>query len=231
MIIKINKTLNFKRKSISELNISNDMKDKINNCWMNFIKDKTDYWNGDIFVVADIDLNKSIIKICKTKYSSIVYAKRNKDLIIKPLFTSILLKTKDDKYIIIKNNHNCINLIGGMADYSDFEDDKFSPDLCIKREVDEEIGIDLNDDNKVINYQMKYLKVPTNDENYCTIGILYTGTLNYNSEEFKEYTSSNKFDCEIKEYYCYSKEECLNLELKKSDISYLKEFILIESNN
>ena len=69
MIIKINKTLNFKRKSISELNISNSMKDKINNCWMNFIKDKKDYWNGDIFVVSDIDLNKSIIKICKTKYN------------------------------------------------------------------------------------------------------------------------------------------------------------------
>ena len=48
--------------------------------------------------------------------------------------------TKDNKYVIIKNNHNCINLIGGMADKMDFIKNQFSPDLCIKREISEEIG-------------------------------------------------------------------------------------------
>ena len=230
MINKLNEPLKFITKNPIELDISNIMKEKIDSCWKKFIKDKKDYWDGDIFVATNIDLNKNIIEISKTKFSSIVYAKHNKDLIVRPLFASILLKTKDDKYIIIKNNHNNINLIGGMADYLDFKDGNFSSDSCIQREVLEETGIDLSNNSQVTDYTIKYLKVPTNNENYYPIGILYTGNLNFTSKEFKKYISNNNFDGEIKEYYFYSTEECLNLQLKENDISYLKEFISVERN-
>ena len=115
-----------------------------------------------------------------------------------------------------------------MADNGDFINNQFYPDLCIRREVLEEIGIDLNDVNQVLNYDMKYLKIPTNDENYYTVGVFYTGTLNYTSDEFRNYVKNNKFEGEIKECYFYSREECLNLELTEQDVSYLKEFILME---
>lgn len=231
MIIKLNKSLKFITKNPFELDISRVMKEKIDICWKEFIKEKKDFRDGDIFVVTNIDLNKNIIEISKTKFSTLVYAKQHKDLIVRPLFAAILLKTKDDKYIIIKNNHNNINLIGGMADYLDFKDKIFSSDSCIQREVLEEIGIDLNNNSRVADYNMKYLKVPTNNDNYYTIGILYTGNLNFTSEEFEKYISNNKFDDEIKEFYFYSTEECLNLKLAETDISYLKEFISIENAN
>ena len=229
MLIKINK-IEFKTKNPIEISISNLVKNKIKECWNSFIKNKKNYWDGDIFCVTDIDLKKGIIEIGKTKYSSLVYGKIVKDLTIISLFASILLMTKDNKYVIIKNNHNCINLIGGMADKMDFINNQFSPDLCIKREVLEEIGIDLTNPKQVLNYHIKYLKIPENGEKYYPIGILYIGNLNFTSNEFKEYMNNKKHDNEILEIYYYNKEECLNLELKDSDISYLKEFVLLESN-
>ena len=115
-----------------------------------------------------------------------------------------------------------------MADKKDFLKEEFLPDLCIKREVLEEIGIDLNDTKQVLKYDMKYLKVPESNENYYTIGVLYNGFLNYTSNELRDYLSNSKLSSEIKEVYYYSQEECLELELKKNDISYLKEFIMLE---
>lgn len=230
MLIEIEK-MEFITKNPIEIHISNLIKDKIKECWNSFIKNKENYWDGDIFCVTDIDLKEGIIEIGKTKYSSLVYAKMNKDLKIRSLFASILLMTKDNKYVIIKNNHNCINLIGGMADKMDFINNQFSPDLCIKREISEEIGIDLTNPKQVLNYHMKYLKIPKNGENYYPIGILYIGELNFTSDEFKEYMNNKKHDNEITEIYYYNKEKCLNLELTDSDIFYLKEFVLLESNS
>lgn len=229
MIIELNKSLKFKTKEPIELDIPNIMKEKINNCWKEFIKGKNDFWDGKIFVATNIDLNDNIIEVSSTNFSSLVYAKLNKDLTIWSLFASILLKTKDEKYLIIRNNHNWINLIGGMADKMDFIDNQFNPDLCIRREVLEEIGIDLDNTKQILNYEMKYLKLPENGENYYPTGILYIGNLNFTSEEFKKYIKNNQFDNEIKECYFYSTEECMKLNLTDFDVSYLKEFISIEN--
>ena len=228
MIIKYDRDFKFIYKDSNELIIPDNIKEKVDNYFKEYIKTCDEYWDGDIFIVTNLDLNNGIIEIGKTMYSSLVYAKKNKDLEIKPLFATILLSTLDNKYLIIKNNHGCINLIGGMADKEDFINNEFCPDLCIRREVLEEVGIDLNDINQVLNYDMKYLKVPTNNENYYTIGVFYTGMLNYTSDDFRNYVKNNKFDGEIKEYYFYNREECLNLELTEQDVSYLKEFILME---
>lgn len=229
MIITIKDELVFKNRKPFELDISNEIKDKIDEYWNTFIQNNNNYWNGDIIVVTNIDLNNNILELGKTKYSSLIYAKANDDLIIRPLFTTILLKTNDNKYVIIKNNHNRINLIGGLADVNDFENNIFILEKSLKREILEEIGLDLNDESKIFNVQMKYLKVPSDNENSGSIGILYTGCLNFTSEEFNNYLSDNTFDGEITECYFYTASECLDLKLNKNDIPYLKEFIKIEN--
>ncbi len=231
MLVKLSVPVTFKNSIPNELNIPNAIKKKVNSHWNEFIKDKTDYWNGEIIIVNDMDLNNNIVEIGTTKFSNLIYAKKNQDLTIRPLFASILLKTKDNKYLIIKNNHNKINLIGGMADLVDFKDDVFIPDYCIEREVLEEIGINLKNKNQVISYCLKYLKVPVNNENYFSVGLLYVGYLNFTSTDFANYINNNVFDGEIKECYFYNAEECLNLKLTDNDISYLKEFIELENEN
>ena len=94
-----------------------------------------------------------------------MYAKKG-SLKLNLLFTSLIIKKLDDKYLMIKNNKGRINSIGGKADNSDFCNNIFNSDLCIKREVMEEIGIDIDDKNQVFSYNMKYIKSPNNDNYY-----------------------------------------------------------------
>lgn len=229
MLVKLSKPVIFKNSIPEELNVPDVIKKKVDNYWKNFVKEKADYWDGDVFIVNDIDLDNKILEIGRTKFSNLIYAKKNSDLTVRSLFASILLKTKDKKYIVIKNNHNKINLIGGLADLADFKDNIFIPERCIEREVLEEIGINLKDKSKVLNYELKYLKVPVNNENYFPVGLLYVGNLNFTSTDFSNYINSNIFDGEIKECYFYSVEEILNLKLIDDDISYLKEFVELEN--
>lgn len=229
MLVKLSGTITFKNSTPKELIIPRTVKKKVESCWKEFIKDKTDYWDGEIFIVNEIDLNNQVLEIGVTKFSNLIYAKKNPDLTIHSLFVSILFKTKDNKYLVIKNNHDKINLIGGMADSEDFEDNIFIPERCIEREVLEEIGINLKDKNLVISYSLKYLKISTHNENYYPVGLLYLGYLNFTSTDFANYMNNNVFDGEIRECYFFTTEECLNLKLTDNDISYLKEFVKLES--
>ena len=229
MLIKLKEILKLNKKEPLELEVIDSTRRKINDCWDKFIKDRKSYWDGEIVIVTDIDLDNNILEIGKTKFSSLIYSQNSENLTIRPLFASILLKTKDYKYIIIKNNHNKINLIGGLADFADFKNDNFAPDSCIEREVLEEIGINLRDKSQVLNYCMKYLKIPIDNEKYYPVGVLYTGNLNFTSKEFEKYIKNNTFDGEIKECYFYTAKECLNLKLTQNDISYLKEFVKLEN--
>lgn len=228
MLIKLNGPVTFKNSIPLEFNLSNAMKEKVDNYWNEFIKENTGYWNGEICIVNDVNLNNTVLEISLAKFSNLIYAQNNHDLTIRSLFASILFKTKDNKYIVIKNNHGNINLIGGLADLDDFKDNLFIPECCIVREVKEECGINLKDKNQVISYSLKYLKIPDNNVCYSPVGLLYVGYLNFTSTDFANYMSNNVFDGEIKECFFYSAEECLNLELTDHDISYLKELIELE---
>ena len=106
MLIKLNSKVKFIKNN--KLIISDEIENKICNCWNKFIKNHENYWNGEIIVATNIELENSLVELSSTNYSSIIYAKKNNDIDIKPLFAGILLKTKDNKYLIIKNNNDKI---------------------------------------------------------------------------------------------------------------------------
>lgn len=78
MLVKLNVPVTFKNSIPNELNIPNTIKKKVNILWNEFIKDKTDYWNGEIIIVNDMDLNNNIVEIGTTKFSNLIYAKKTK---------------------------------------------------------------------------------------------------------------------------------------------------------
>ena len=231
MLIKLANAWNFETKKPAELEIPEIMRAKIKKHWESFITKKKNYWDGDAFITNKIDISNTTIEVAKTKFSALIYARENTDLTIRSLFASILFKTKDDKYIIIKNYHNKYNIIGGIADSKDFIDNKFSPEMCIKREVMEETGLDLDDDNQVLEYQMKYLDIPNNNENYYEVGVIYTADLNFTSSEFSEYVQKKEIDNEISKFYFYTEQECLNSKKLLEDTSYVIDVIHSEEKN
>lgn len=230
MIVPINKKLIFKNRSPFEIEKTSIQIKKIKEEWQSFLKDKKSYFNGDILVVTDIkkELEQDNWEIGKSKYADYIYAKKHKDLMILPLFCGISLKTKDDYYVLIINNHNTINLIGGTASLDDFKNSQFSPELCIEREMQEELGLNLKDIRNIMNYKRSYLKIPEKItiESTETCGIIFTGVLNFTKAELQSYFKRTKevLDHEITELlFCKTKEE-----FQKKYKNHKKETYLME---
>ena len=140
-----------------------------------------------------------------------------------------MFQTLDDKYVVIKNNHDKVNIIGGMVEEKDLSGDEFHPDFCLQRELLEELNLDLYNRQHVCSYQMKYFKTSNPGRNY---GIIYTGVLNFSSSELLKYFVDNKskLDHEVSELLLLDKEEVEGLNMNDNDISYLKELVDFETS-
>ena len=212
-----------------QVQLDSDLKSKVERNWEEYLQKNGGYWDGDLLSVTYFDIDANILEIGKAKYSWLVYSRNHKDLDIRSLFVAILFKTLDDKYVVIKNNHNKINIIGGMVEERDLSSEGFHPDFCLQRELLEELNLDLYNRQHVFSYQMKYLKTPNPGRNY---GIVYTGVLNFNPSELLKYFVDNqsKLDREVSELLLLDKEEVGNLDMTDNDISYLKELIDFETD-
>lgn len=231
MIIPINKDLIFKNKQPLEITRSKDLEIKIKKHWDRFIENNNGYFNGDIFVVTDIKETKEnyIFEIGKTKYADLIYSKETDNLSCYSLFASCIFITKDNYYVLVKNNHNKLNIIGGMASKEDFINNKFSPHNCLKRELKEELNIDINDKSIISNYYPKYIKLPSKNEAMSPTGVIYICNLNYTKDDLTNYftNSSNMFDSEIKKLVFCTKDNYLNLKNMEHKEAYFIELITL----
>ena len=234
MIIKINKEPIFKLKQPLEIKKSLEEERKIKEVWDEFIKDNNSCFDGDIYVVTKVekDNDKYILELGKTKFKDLIYAKVNKDYEIHSLFSGIILKTKDNYFLLIKNKQNIINTIGGMASNEDFINKTFSPKKCLFRELQEELYLSLDNKDDILNYELSYIRLSNDKKNY-PYGIIYTGILNYTKEELLNHFNNNKniIDDEIKELLFYTNDtykELYNIPTKKD---YLTEVIEDIKNN
>lgn len=185
-----------------ELSIDDSTQEKIKDYWNSFIQKNSNYFDGDIFLVSSFNESNGIwdIKVCRSKYSRFVYAKNIGGITGYTLHTSIIFKTKDNYYVFVKDNHDRIKNVGGFASEEDFDGNVFIPSRCVSRELEEELGIDINDKNKIIDYKMSYLSLPNKEDNVYPTGIFYIGYLNYTSDELSDYLKKQSFDGEIKEF-------------------------------
>lgn len=230
MLKAINRVLIIKKTQPFKLQLNANLTDRVNKYWKEFICERKGYWDGRFLSVVRFDIQNFILEIGEAQYSWLIYSRNHNDLDIRSLFVSILLKTLDNKYVIIRNHHNKINIIGGVADSKDLDGDYFSPKACLKRELFEELHLDLENKKHVLNYQMKYLKTPDPGRNY---GVVYVGNLNFDSNSLLNYFSEIKdiIDNEVFDLLLLNSEEVLQLDLTDNDISYLKDLINYEAND
>lgn len=229
MLKSITDELMLKKVEPFELHIEKSLKEKIDLYWNNYITEHPEYYDSEILTVSKFDFDNNIVEIKKMRFSDLFYSAKKGELKTRNLFSAILFKTLDDFYIVIRNSYDSrLNIIGGMAEVKDLEGEYLDYQKCLIREVKEEIGLNLENKEEVLEYKLKYIKVPENEEEdvFYPCGICYTGTLNFTAEEFKKYIDSNykKFDGEVKEILYVKKDECLNLEFTMKDRLYIKEF-------
>lgn len=228
MIKKINKLNTI---YTGDLIIDDIISNEIKNNWDDFIKDKdpNDFFDGDIYCVTDIDDSIPSINISKTKYSSLVYAKKTNKLIVRSLFSAGYIRTIDNYICIILNNRNILNTIGGLADNRDIKNNKFDYDSCLIREINEELGFDLKNDS---NFEviLRFLKYPSKkelDKAFYPVGTLYEIKTKYTKDELINNFNNNEHENEVKELKFYNSDNYKDAIIYDKKTEYLDELFSI----
>lgn len=192
-----------------------EIKEKIDKHWEEVKRKTPELWNGVTTCFTEYQEDASSIKIvCKqSDYAHYIYDERiglPPQYACSNISAGCLLETLDGYYIVGELDERtsypyCMQISGGNVDKKDLEEDgKINILETIRREVQEEININLDDNKQVRGYQLKYISLPNDREHGCMI--FAVGTLNMTAEEFKQYYAR---------YLKYLRENSLEVEFGK----------------
>ena len=234
MIIKLIGKVEFKYCNPFTIKRAPEVKCDICHTWEEYTKGKNtnDCFDGDIFLVTDIHSNGEdyILEIGKGKYSELIYAKQTGKLHIHSLFVASYIVTSDNYFCFVMDNGNRVNTIGGMADKADFINGVFAPEICLAREIKEELGVNLYSNNLFCNISAKYLKLANEEERKLSlypIGILYEITSTLTKMQLTRILQTSKEQVEeqnIKPVF-YAQKDFYQLEQYENKVSYIMELI------
>lgn len=197
MIEKITKPIVLKYEN-RMMNLPEELKEKIEVFWGKAEQENPSLYNGEDFAVENIEEleEKIVMHVVKTNYAHYLYNERigieNKSLKCVSPWGGILLLTNDNYWVIGEMSKNtsfprCLQISGGSIDQKDIKDGWIDIDTNIKRELKEEMNLDLDK----ISYEFQYLELP--DEKRNTYGFLAVGKLDMSKQEmekhFEEYTN------------------------------------------
>ena len=230
------------------LELQKDIKEKINNFWIQSKNENHSLFNGELICVSEYKKTNSLIEItCKrTHYSHHLYDERvglPKEYGCHNLVVGCLLETSDNYYVIGEMTSNtsvpnCLQIPGGNVDNTDIKEDRVDILNALIRECKEEVNINLQDKNIVESFKLKYISLPNEISNAYLI--IAKAKLKMTKKEMIEY---------YKEYLKYLKDNNLEIEfsnlhfinkkkareeldrLKNPKRSYLEDLLEIDSNN
>ena len=199
-----------------------DIKEKIKIFWDKVIAESPNLWDGEITCVGSYkESEKEIEIVCqRSNYSHYLYDERKglpKEYACLNLSAGCLLETSDNYYIVgelIEGSSypHCMQVTGGNIDKNDIKDGKVDILNTIRREVKEEVNIDLDDENFVENYELKYVSVP--DDVAHTYLIFAKGKLKMTAGEMSEcydnylrYLRDNNLEVEFEKIHFIHKEK------------------------
>lgn len=205
-----------------EIDLPKELKDKINIFWNDAISKNPKLFNGDDYVVENIEEqdDKLIFHVVKSNYAHYLYDERIgiKELRYKSNtpWAGILLLTNDDYFVLGEMGENtsvpgCLQIAGGGIDQKEIKDGRIQIADTIKRELREELNLNLDD----IDYKVQYLEVPTETRN--AYGFLAFGKIDKSKDELQK---------SFEQYNCYLIEN--NLEVEFSRLVFLKKDNAIE---
>ncbi len=224
-IVKVSKPIILKFED-REIKLPKELKDNIESFWTEAVKENPNLYNGQDYVVETVNETKDNIEMIVTKsnyahylYDERVGIKEDNYRCCSP-WGGILLLTKDDYFVIGEMDKTtsmpyCLQISGGGIDIRDIENGIINIDSNIKRELKEELNLNLDD----IDYKISFIEYPSKTRN--AYGFIAIGKMNYTKDELKQYFE------EYKEYLITN-----NLEVEFNKLIFLKkENALKELNN
>lgn len=234
----------------SERNVElpDSINSEIQNNWEELINQGKKYTNGDLYTVSNIKYDNNhclIFSFLKTNYAHFLYTLKQNfegDNICRSIATSGLFITSDNYYVLGEMAKGTalagkIKFIGGAISNEDIIDNEFSPLECIKREINEEIGLNLDDKYKVEEIKEDYI---ITRKNLSFINIYFKIKLKLSSKEitdlfnnYKEDLYKNNIESEL-ESIILIKNEKISIdkfldENKNRVIEYMKDLFLVET--
>jgi 8-oxo-dGTP pyrophosphatase MutT (NUDIX family) len=145
-----------------------EYRSRVDTHWNELIKSGKSFFNGDIFSISRIECKDDEVNIFVglTDYAHFLYTIHNKsysELDCRVIYTSVMIETSDEKYAIGVMNTNTafpdkLQFIGGGIDRGDIMGGIIDLRHSIEKEINEELGIDVDDGSIVKSLQPCFLK-------------------------------------------------------------------------
>ena len=219
-IMKIDKTvvLRFEDREIS---LPIELKEKIEKFWNNAIKENSNLYNGQDYVVEKVNETQDKIEmlVVKSDYAHYLYDERigieeEKYRCCSP-WGGILLITEDDYFVVGEMDKRTsvpyyLQISGGGIDIADIKDGNIDIHSNIKRELKEEVNLDLND----IDYKIEFIEYPSKTRNaygFLAIGKIQKAKdeLEQHFETYKKYLMKNHLEIEFNRLIFLKRENAL----------------------
>ena len=237
-IVKVEKPIILKFEN-RRIDLPIKLKENIENFWNNAIKENPNLYNGQDYVVEKVKETEENIEmlVVKSDYAHYLYDERvgiqKEEYRCCSPWGGILLLTKDDYFVIGEMNSTtsvpyCLQISGGGIDINDIENGVINIDLNIKRELKEELNLNLDD----IDYKIEFIEYPSKTRN--AYGFLAIGKINQTKDEltqhfkhYKEYLISNNLEVEFNKLIFLKKQRALQEldELPSNKRPYLRDLI------
>ena len=219
-IVKVNKPITLKFED-REINLPNELKENIEKFWKDAVKDNPNLYNGQDYVVEKVNETENNIEmlVVKSNYSHYLYDERvgiqqEKYRCCSP-WGGILLLTKDNYFVIGEMNSTTsipygLQISGGGIDVADIENGAINIESNIKRELKEELNLNLED----IDYKIEFIEYPNETRN--AYGFIAIGKINQTKDElkryfeqYKEYLLKNDLEVEFNKLIFLKKENAI----------------------
>ena len=140
----------------------------VNRHWESLLVNGKKFFNGDVFTINNIQANEECINIFVglTDYAHFLYTINKNNYEgndCRVIHTSVLIETSDNKFAIGEMNEGTafpfkLQFIGGGIDKSDINGDILDLEHNIKKEILEELGIEVENKSIVKSLKPCYLK-------------------------------------------------------------------------
>ena len=193
------------------IDLPDELRQAIDTFWQKAVQENPALYNGDDYAVESVEEteNEIIMHVVKSNYAHYLYNERVgiselKYRCIAP-WSGLLLLTNDGYWVVGQMAKTTsfaggFQIPGGGVDKKDIKDNRIDMYENLKREVKEEVNLDLDK----INFEFEFLECPMGKRN--VYGFLAIGKLDMSKEELKKH-----FD----EYQKYLIENGLEIEFEK----------------
>ncbi|HTH72351.1 MAG TPA: hypothetical protein VL737_03245 [Candidatus Pristimantibacillus sp.] len=145
-----------------------DTREKIDENWQQLAARNHRLYNGEIFTVTNVDDTDrgTTVTLAETDYAHYLYSRQTGDLgelTVRVIHPAALVVSSDDKFVFgvmaeYTSEPSVIQCCGGGIDNNDVEDGIIDMNVCIARELNEELGVNIQDGKIVEAFYPAYLK-------------------------------------------------------------------------